>query len=84
MFSKCSRLELLKIKYTLVTPKIKKMNCPCCEKKMFISSNTSYEDMGMDSGNGFVHDWVCENESCNCEGVLVFEKCSESVLIWKD
>lgn len=51
---------------------------------MFISSNTSYEDMGMDSGNGFVHDWVCENESCNCEGVLVFEKCSESVLIWKD
>jgi len=41
---------------------------------MFISSNTSYEDMGMDCGNGFVHDWVCQVEDCNCEGVLVYEK----------
>lgn len=50
------------------------MNCPICENPMVITQNTTYEDMGMDSGAGYVHDHVCENNECNCEGVLVFEK----------
>lgn len=50
------------------------MKCPICKKEMVITQNTSYEDMGMNCGNGYVYDYCCEDLQCTCEGVVVYEK----------
>lgn len=52
------------------------MKCPNpnCKTEMILSGNIPYDEMGMPEGDGLVHDWVCENKECKCEGVLVFEK----------
>ena len=49
------------------------MKCPNCNKKMIISGNYDYDDMGME-GLGIVTDLVCGNKNCNCEGILIYEK----------
>ncbi len=54
--------------------KHKIMNCPICDKKMTLSENITYEDMGIDCRNGYVYDYCCEDLQCTCEGIVVYEK----------
>mgnify|MGYP003150991265 CR=1 FL=1 len=49
------------------------MRCYNCKKIIVIAGEHTYEDYGNDLTEGIVLNYICNNEQCNVEKILIFQ-----------
>lgn len=50
------------------------MECYTCKTELIWVGDNTYEDYGIDDGDGIVSNLTCPNDECSVESVLIYSK----------
>jgi hypothetical protein len=55
------------------------MDCPKCKHNLIWGGDHTYDDYGMDDGDGIVSNYSCHNDECDVDTIIIYTKFDDEV-----